>query len=128
MKPGPLELIERKMIFSHQSVFIRTSLLKKYLFDLRYRFAADYNQLSILYLSGHSFCYVDITVALTPTDSGATYENYVSSTKEHFLILKGREYILGRKKNAFSALAGEECENNSSQFFTMSTIAKTGEI
>lgn len=90
MKPGPLELIERKMIFSHQSVFIRTSLLKKYLFDLRYRFAADYNQLSILYLSGHSFCYVDITVALTPTDSGATYENYVSSTKEHFLILKRR--------------------------------------
>ena len=118
------------MIFSHQSVFIRTSLLKKYLFDLRYRFAADYNQLSILYLSGHSFCYVDITVALTPTDSGATYENYVSSTKEHFFDFeeKGREYILGRKKNAFSALAGEECENNSSQFFTMSTIAKTGEI
>lgn len=57
---------------------------------MRYRFAADYNQLSILYLSGHSFCYVDITVALTPTDSGATYENYVSSTKEHFLILKRR--------------------------------------
>lgn len=102
MKPGSLELIKRKMIFSHQSVFIRTSLLKKYLFDLRYRFAADYNQLSLLYLSGHSFCYVDVTIALTPVDSGATYENYVSSTKEHFLILKGRgEHIFWAEKKTF---------------------------
>lgn len=103
MKPRSLELLKWKMILSHQAVFVRTSLLKNNLFDLKYRYSADYNQLSTLYLSGHSFGYLDLTIALTPTDSGATYDNYISSTKEHFLILRerGENVFWAEKKTIF---------------------------
>ena len=89
-KPRSLEMLPYKMVLSHQAVFIRRDLLIKNLFDLKYRYSADYKQLSTLYLLGYKFCYIDLAIAHTPMDAGATYNNYIISTKEHFKILRER--------------------------------------
>lgn len=49
-------------ILSHQSVFVKTGLLKERHFDLKYRISADFAFLYDLYKEGHNFCYKDIDV------------------------------------------------------------------
>lgn len=92
-KPGPLYKLERGMIASHQSTFVKTSVLKKRPFNIAYRYAADYDQLSALYLSGYCFRYIDVTVANVTIDVGCTYSNFAKSKKEVFEIQRRR----GRK-------------------------------
>lgn len=47
---------------SHQSVFVKTGLLKEHHFDMKYRISADYAFLYELYKEGRVFCYKDIDV------------------------------------------------------------------
>lgn len=97
-KPLPLELITRKMVFSHQAVFIKRNVLLDNKFDLNYRYAADYNQLSSLYLKKYNFEYINRVIAKVPVDSGATYHNFRESLNEHYLILEKRGEKAGLKK------------------------------
>lgn len=89
-KPRNIELLKRKWVLSHQATFIRTTLLKNNLFDINYRYCADYKQISNLYLNGYSFEYIDLTISTTPISSGTTYSNYLASTKEHFQVIRER--------------------------------------
>jgi len=97
-KPLPLELITRKMVFSHQAVFIKRTVLQENKFDLDYRYVADYKQLSNLYLQKYKFEYIDRVIAKVPVDSGATYHNFRKSLNEHYLILEKRGEKAGLKK------------------------------
>lgn len=56
--------LHHKMGFNHQSTFVRTDLAKKYLFDLNYKLAADYNMIISLYRTGIKFKQLDFTIAL----------------------------------------------------------------
>ena len=85
-----IKLMRYKSVLSHQATFVRSDLLRNHPFDLKYKYCADYKQLSTLYLNGYSFYRLNICVAVTPIASGATYNNYIESTKEHFSILKER--------------------------------------
>ena len=49
------ELIEKRMPFSHQSVFARTKLLREFPFDLKWKIGADYDFLLKAYKSGKKF-------------------------------------------------------------------------
>lgn len=97
-KPQPLELLDKKMIFSHQAVFVKLSILKNHLFDLQYKYSADFDQLSSLYLEGYKFKYIDSVIAIVPVNSGATYNNYITSLKEHFKILEKRGYNVSYRR------------------------------
>lgn len=98
-KPLPLDLITSKMVFSHQAVFIKKSVLEDNKFDLSYRYAADYNQLSSLYIKNYHFHYVDRVIAKVPVNSGATYQNFRKSLNEHYAILEKRGMKIGLKKH-----------------------------
>lgn len=50
--------------FCHQSVFVRTSLMKKYPFDLSYKVAADYNFFYTLYKQERNFLHIDVPISL----------------------------------------------------------------
>jgi len=89
-KPRDITLLNRKWVLSHQATFIKTKLLKDNLFDINYRYCADYKQISNLYLNKYTFTYIDLTIATTPISSGTTYNNYIASTREHFRIIKER--------------------------------------
>ena len=57
------ELIESRMPFSHQSVFVKRELLIKYPFKLKYRIAADYDFLLTLHEKGYEFKDTGVLVA-----------------------------------------------------------------
>lgn len=82
VKADRLKNIEYDMVFSHQSVFIRASLLKYNMFNLKYRLAGDYDLLLRLYHQNCSFVYLNYPISKIEVDQGATYANFLKSKKE----------------------------------------------
>lgn len=97
MKALPLEGILESMVFSHQSVMVSAKLLKTNGFDLKYKFAADYNLLLSCYLSRNKFNYTPIPIALVEMDEGATANNFLASKKEVLEIHKSLGYSWVRR-------------------------------
>lgn len=94
----PIELINREMVFCHQSTFVKTSVHKKHLFDLRYKLAADYNLFFQLYKQNMIFQHIDILVAIFNQNYGSTLNNYKLSTKERFSIHSDSDKLINKIK------------------------------
>lgn len=101
--PRDIKLLDHKWVVSHQALFAKSSLLRENLFDISYKYCADFKQISSLYLKGYSFDYLNLTISETPYDSGTTYDNYIKSTKEHFRVLRerGERVFWTEKKTIF---------------------------
>ena len=89
-KPAPISTLNKKFSLSHQAIFVKVSLLKQVPFDLQYKYAGDYNMISSYYLSGKKFQYVDVEIAEVSINSGATFDHFEESVKEHYKILASR--------------------------------------
>lgn len=81
-----LSKIRYDMVFSHQSVFVKSEILKKRLFNLSYRLAADYDFLLWAYINNYSFRYIDVPISVVDASGGTTYDNFVKSRKESYQI------------------------------------------
>ena len=81
---------DNKITFCHQAAFVRTGVLRTHPFDLRYRYAADFEQLSHLYLDGRRFAHLDRTVARMEMRGGTTFENTIASAEELYSIIASR--------------------------------------
>ncbi|MCR4589521.1 MAG: glycosyltransferase [Lachnospiraceae bacterium] len=85
------ELIEERMPFSHQSVFVRRELLEKYPFRMEYSIAADYDFLLTLHENGYVFKDSGVAVAKVSKDGTSSLnlkDTYIESLrlrKEHSL-------------------------------------------
>ena len=77
-----LRKIKYDMVFSHQSTFAKTEILKKRNFDLKYRLAADYDFLLWAYVNSFSFRHINLPVSVIDASKGATYGNFEKSRKE----------------------------------------------
>lgn len=91
-KAEKLSLLRYRMPFSHQSTLVKAELLKKELFDTRYRIAADYNFFHKAYLKKHSFYYLDIYISIFDAVSGVSSTSIWKSIKENALIIKQHKY------------------------------------
>lgn len=90
--------INHKMAISHQATFVKLSLLRSHPFDLKYRYAADFEQLSSLYLDGYKFVYIDLLVARVEMTGGTTYNHYVASANELYDIIGSRGVDVTRER------------------------------
>jgi glycosyltransferase involved in cell wall biosynthesis len=63
VKARSLDSLWKGMVFSHQSVFTLTEILRKTLFNCKYRLAADYDQFYSLYSYNFRFHYHAVTVS-----------------------------------------------------------------
>lgn len=90
--------LNHKMAISHQATFVKLSLLRSHPFDLKYRYAADFEQLSSLYLAGHTFKYIDCLVARVEMTGGTTYNNYIRSVNELYDIIESRGVDVRRER------------------------------
>jgi glycosyltransferase involved in cell wall biosynthesis len=87
-KPRPLSSFYKGMPFNHQSVFVKTHLVKKYPFKHQvYKIQCEYEFLLKLYLSGYSFYSTDIIVAVYEA-GGYSDMNFLERTLERWIILK----------------------------------------
>lgn len=85
--PGNLSMIRREMVFCHQSTFTRLELLKKSCFNLKYKYAADYNMFYQFYVQNFNFYYLDTYISIYNQDvNGTTSKNFKASTRERFSI------------------------------------------
>ena len=90
--------MNNKMAISHQASFVKLSLLRSHPFDLKYRYAADFEQLSSFYLAGHKFLYLDLLIARVEMKGGTTYNHYIESVNELYDIIESRGVNVSRER------------------------------
>jgi len=90
--------IDNKMSISHQASFVRLDLLRNHPFDTKFRYAADFEQLSSLYLEGHRFEHIERTIARVEMRGGTTHRHFVDSAEEMYSIIEARGIDIRREK------------------------------
>jgi len=94
LKAGKVENLRFGMQFSHQAVFVATSLLKRHLFNTKFRIASDFDFLLSLLEHGHSFLYLQMPVAITlhggisDAKRMRTYYEYLRIVNQHKFKVK----------------------------------------
>lgn len=83
----PLEKFWQSLPFVHQSVIVRRTLLLDNLFNLKYKFCADYEQLAKLFLKKVEFVNAGQVISRI-TAGGASDVRRVQATKEVYTISK----------------------------------------
>lgn len=78
---GQLDL-SNAMPFCHQSVFIRTALLKQYLFNLEFRIIADREMITRIYRDNHRF-FRTLQIVATIEGEGFSNQSRVKYQREH---------------------------------------------
>jgi hypothetical protein len=82
VKAEPLHRLKYKLPFSHQSVFVRTQLMKTIPFNLNYKLAADYDFFLMAYQNHRRFSYFPVVVGNVRIDDGNSYQHFYKSKKE----------------------------------------------
>ncbi len=84
--PKDIKSIWKSMPMCHQSLFAKTILLKSYPFNIKYKFAADYDFIYYAYKNySNSFLYINKVIS-TITTGGYSETNSVKTYKEYKLI------------------------------------------
>lgn len=98
--PGDLTQLPRRYVICHQATFVKASVLATHLFDLRYKLAGDFEQLSRLYIEGYTFQVCpEIVICDMILNEGATERNWRQSVEEGFQIARERGlYRTGQKE------------------------------
>jgi len=87
LTPKSLNELWKGMSFSHQTVFIKSNLLKEHLFDLSYKYCADFNQIFNFYLNDFSFKYWNDCIAIIEAGGVSDSKRYLA-TNEVYKINK----------------------------------------
>lgn len=86
--PLPLKKILKQMCFSHQSTFVKTDLMKKELFDVRYKIIADYAFLLSQYKANKKFEEIPLTIATYEKRNGVSSDPNFKSFKKRLEELR----------------------------------------
>ena len=89
---------DNKISISHQAAFVRTEVLRSHPFDLKYHYAADFEQLSHFYLEGRTFVHIDRMVARVEMRGGTTYDNTIASAEELYAIIASRGVDIAKER------------------------------
>ena len=90
--------INHRMSISHQAAFVRRGLLLEHKFDVRYKYAADFEQLSYFYLSGRKFLHIDRQISLADMTDGATFRHFEESANEMYDIIAARGFDVRKER------------------------------
>lgn len=87
-----IEIIPRKMPFVHQSIFVRTSVLKEYKYNESYKLCADYDMFLRMYIDGLKFFQVK-TIIADYSIEGISGDRTIEALKETIQIKENYENI-----------------------------------
>lgn len=77
----------------HQSMFVKSDLAKRMMFDTSYRICSDYDMCYKIYKKGYEFLFVDIVISHYDV-TGVSCNNPMLALEENARILKCRNNIL----------------------------------
>lgn len=103
----PLSTMWKGMVFNHQSVFVKKSILEKYPFDTRFRLAADFNLLFKIYNLSYPFVYFPYPISVvtsggvSDTDRTRVFNEYME-----IVLTYGSQFFL---KRIFVVLFYQSC-------------------
>lgn len=80
--PKDLSCFNTIFPFSHPASIVRVSILKKYLFNEKYKLASDYDFFLKLYKAGYKFKYLNIIISVFEAENGASSVNKQQTYKE----------------------------------------------
>lgn len=110
-KPLKLELLKETMPFCHQAILIKTSIMKKYKFETKYKICADYNLFYNLYKSNYNFKYIDEVISIY--DTGGVSSNILKNNIEKYKINKKNKVLYslfkGIIKNNIKKILPKQC-------------------
>jgi glycosyltransferase involved in cell wall biosynthesis len=89
---------KHRMIFCHQSAFVKTELLRKYPFDEQYRMSADLKFFKQCYIAHHKFLQLHFPVVVYNTE-GVSNTRRIDGLKENIRVIKEMDKWL--EKNIF---------------------------
>lgn len=78
----------------HQATFTKSTLLKKYGFDLSYKIAADMNLFTIIYNNGGTFEYIPVVIANYEAEEGLSAKHLKQMYKEYHRLGGVKLYTL----------------------------------
>lgn len=87
-----------KMCISPQATFARTKLMREHPFNLKYRYAADFEQFSSMILEGRRFVHFDRIIATVAMSSGVTFDNHYASAAEIYSIIESQGFDVSKEK------------------------------
>jgi glycosyltransferase involved in cell wall biosynthesis len=88
--------IWKGMVFFHQSMFVKTHLIKDSVYNLKYRLGADYDLIYKLYQEGCQFYSVPFPIALCDAH-GISNRYMVKSALDHFWVIKSYKKLTLRE-------------------------------
>ena len=102
LKPKHLDYIKQRMVFCHQSTFVKLNLMKKYKFDDSYKIVADYDFFLKNYFNKSTFREIDVIVSSYDNNGISSFPSY-SIYKKHLkeLIKLENKYALRPKYTLF---------------------------
>jgi glycosyltransferase involved in cell wall biosynthesis len=86
--PENIRNLSKRMVFTHQSSFIRTSLVKTNGFNTKYRIAADFELLYRLYCTGCVFEYINLIIATWEAETGLSSMNPEKGFMENLTVIE----------------------------------------
>lgn len=105
MRPKPLDYLQKKMAFCHQSAFVRTKEMKLRPFNMRYQLAADYDFFYHCYLQKKKFEYQAFPVAVFESEKGASSSNRLKVNREYAQIKGLDKTTVWQLKYAFKYIS-----------------------
>ena len=76
----------------HQGLFVKSDIMKKYLFDIKYKLRADFKFELIMLTSNLNIKFVDFPIAFYSVE-GVSNRKIIEMVEETILVLKELEYI-----------------------------------
>ena len=93
---APVSEIWKGMPFCHQASFVKSQLLKKRPFDLRYKLSSDFNFFYQEFLAGSRFLFIPRVICYFDYTRGASVENSLTSIRERKTIVLQTGFNLHR--------------------------------
>lgn len=89
-----------RMPVCHPATFVRVKLQKEFLFDTRYKLAADHNFFYQCTKNGKKYQYIPLILSIFDASEGLSSRNAIFSAKEHYYIHRGdkKNDCMGRIK------------------------------